>query len=159
MLDPSLNSGQRLPAGTVTFLFTDIEGSTRLLQQLGEKYATLLADHERILREACESYQGHVVDVQGDGFFNAFSRAQDAIQAVVQSQRALASHVWPDGVRVRVRSRPKNASSIFICSNAQQSLELMRDLRIKKENKKASRNFSSARLLYIEFPGCGCQVP
>jgi len=92
-----------LPSGTVTFLFTDIEGSTRLLQQLGEKYATLLADHERLLREACESHDGHVVDVQGDGFFIAFSRALDAIQAVVQSQRALASHVWPEGVRVRVR--------------------------------------------------------
>src|SRR5690242_10139131 len=92
-----------LPLGTVTFLFTDIEGSTRLLQQLGEKYATLLADHERILREACEAHHGHIVDVQGDGFFIAFSRAQDAIQAVVQSQRALASHGWPDGVHVRVR--------------------------------------------------------
>ena len=92
-----------LPSGTVTFLFTDIEGSTRLLQQLEEKYATLLADHERLFREACESHDGHVVDIQGDGFFIAFSRAQDAIQAVVQSQRALASHVWPEGVRVRVR--------------------------------------------------------
>ena len=92
-----------LPSGTVTFLFTDIEGSTRLLQQLGDKYAALLADHEQILRGACKSYQGHIVDVQGDGFFIAFSSAQDAIQAVVQSQRALASHVWPDGVSVRVR--------------------------------------------------------
>src|SRR5690242_12919714 len=92
-----------LPLGTVTFLFTDIEGSTRLLQQLGEKYATLLADHERLLRGACESHDGHIVDVQGDGFFIAFSRALDAIHAVVQSQRALASHMWPEGVHVRVR--------------------------------------------------------
>ncbi|HEX9386667.1 MAG TPA: tetratricopeptide repeat protein [Anaerolineales bacterium] len=92
-----------LPSGTVTFLFTDIEGSTRLLQQLGEKYAVLLADHEQLLRETCESCNGRVVDIHGDSFFVAFSRAFDAIHAVVQSQRALADHLWPDGVSVRVR--------------------------------------------------------
>src|SRR5689334_19862070 len=100
---PTGQSGQRLPSGTVTFLFTDIEGSTRLLQQLEEKYATLLVDHERLLREACESYQGQVVDIHGDSFFVAFPRALDALQAVVQSQRALANHLWPEGVTVRVR--------------------------------------------------------
>src|SRR4030095_8473054 len=92
-----------LPSGTVTFLFTDIEGSTRLLQQLDEKYAILLADHERLLREACETHHGRVVDIHGDSFFVAFSRALDAIHAVVQSQRALTDHSWPDGVTVRVR--------------------------------------------------------
>ena len=98
-----MNSGQSLPSGTVTFLFTDIEGSTRLLQQLGEKYATVLADHDRLLREICESHHGKVVDIHGDSFFVAFSRALDAINAVVQCQRALASHSWPDGVSVRAR--------------------------------------------------------
>jgi predicted ATPase/class 3 adenylate cyclase len=92
-----------LPSGTVTFLFTDIEGSTRLLQQLGDKYATLLADHEQLLREACETHNGSVVDTQGDSFFVAFPRAVDAIDAVVQSQRDLANHAWPNGVSVRVR--------------------------------------------------------
>jgi predicted ATPase/class 3 adenylate cyclase len=92
-----------LPSGTVTFLFTDIEGSTRLLQQLGEKYAILLADHERLLREVCETNHGRVVDIHGDSFFVAFSRALDAIHAVVQSQHALTDHSWPDGVTVRVR--------------------------------------------------------
>jgi predicted ATPase/class 3 adenylate cyclase len=92
-----------LPSGTVTFLFTDIEGSTRLLQQLSEKYAVLLADHERLLREVCETNHGRVVDIHGDSFFVAFSRALDAIHAVVQSQRALTDHSWPDGVSVRVR--------------------------------------------------------
>jgi predicted ATPase/class 3 adenylate cyclase len=92
-----------LPSGTVTFLFTDIEGSTRLLQQLGEKYSILLADHERLLREACESQHGRVVDIHGDSFFVVFTRALDAVQAVVQSQRRLMDHLWPDGVSVRVR--------------------------------------------------------
>src|ERR1043165_5039419 len=92
-----------LPAGTVTFLFTDIEGSTRLLQQLGEKYASLLADHERLLREACESHEGKVVDIHGDSFFVVFPRALDAVYAVVETQRALVDHLWPDGVTLRVR--------------------------------------------------------
>ena len=92
-----------LPSGTVTFLFTDIEGSTRLLQQLGEKYAGLLEDHEQLLRESCETHGGTVVDIHGDSFFVVFPRALDAIQAVVQSQHAFADHLWPDGVSVRVR--------------------------------------------------------
>ncbi len=92
-----------LPSGTVTFLFTDIEGSTRLLQQLGEKYSILLADHERLLREACKSHDGKVVDIHGNSFFVVFTRALDAVQAVVQSQRRLMDHLWPDGVSVRVR--------------------------------------------------------
>ncbi|HEX9388944.1 MAG TPA: adenylate/guanylate cyclase domain-containing protein, partial [Anaerolineales bacterium] len=89
-----------LPSGTVTFLFTDIEGSTRLLQQLGEKYAILLADHEKLLRETCESNHGRVVDIHGDSFFVVFPRALDAVNAVVQSQHVLAEHLWPDGVSV-----------------------------------------------------------
>ena len=92
-----------IPSGTVTFLFTDIEGSTRLLQQLGEKYMILLSDHERLLREACESNQGTVVDIHGDSFFVAFPRAGDGVSAAVQAQHTLAAHAWPDGVRLRVR--------------------------------------------------------
>src|SRR5919106_5403526 len=93
----------KLPLGTVTFLFTDIEGSTRLLQQLGEKYTALLAEHDQLLREACETHNGSLVGTQGDSFFVAFARAVDAIYAVVQAQRALAAHPWTDGVKVRVR--------------------------------------------------------
>ena len=73
------------------------------MQQLGEKYAILLVDHERLLREACEAHHGTVVDIHGDSFFVAFPRALDAIFAVVQAQRALADHLWPDGVMLRVR--------------------------------------------------------
>jgi len=98
-----MNSGQRLPLGSVTFLFTDIEGSTRLLQQLGEKFSTVLEEHRQILLEECETHNGRVVGTQGDSFFVAFASAEDAISAVMQAQRALAAHPWPDGVNVRVR--------------------------------------------------------
>jgi WD40 repeat protein/class 3 adenylate cyclase len=92
-----------LPEGTVTFLFTDIEGSTRLLEQLREGYATLLADQRRILRGAFAAWQGREVDTQGDAFFVAFSRATQAVCAAAQAQRALAEHTWPGNVTVRVR--------------------------------------------------------
>ena len=92
-----------LPSGTVTFLFTDIEGSTRLLKALGPDYDAVLADHERILREAFAAAGGRVVDTQGDSFFAVFARAGDAIAAATTAQRALARHAWPDGTEVRVR--------------------------------------------------------
>jgi predicted ATPase/class 3 adenylate cyclase len=96
-------SEAKLPTGTITFLFTDIEGSTRLLQQLGEKYVGLLSEQQQLLREACETNNGSVVDTPGDSFFVAFPHAVDAINAVVHSQRAFAAHVWTNGVSVRVR--------------------------------------------------------
>jgi predicted ATPase/class 3 adenylate cyclase/Flp pilus assembly protein TadD len=92
-----------LPSETVTFLFTDIEGSTRLLQQLGDGYAALLEEQQQLVREACEKHAGTVVGTQGDSFFVAFSNALEAINAVVETQRALTAHAWPNGVKVRVR--------------------------------------------------------
>src|SRR5512136_152871 len=92
-----------LPEGTVTFLFTDIEGSTRLLYRLREYYTTLLADQRRILREAFANWKGHEVDTQGDAFFVAFPRATQAVSAAAQAQRKLAEHPWPEQVTVRVR--------------------------------------------------------
>jgi len=91
------------PSGTITLLFTDIEGSTRLLQQLGEKYTALLAQQQQLLREACEMHNGRMMDSQGDSLFVAFPRAIDAIKAVVQSQRALAAQTWTSDVSIRVR--------------------------------------------------------
>src|SRR4051794_8748581 len=91
------------PSGTVTLLFTDIEGSTRLLQRLGDRYAEVLADHSRLLRESWAAHGGYEVDTQGDSFFVSFARAADAVAAAVAAQRALAAHPWPDGVMVRVR--------------------------------------------------------
>lgn len=100
---PIGQSGQRLPSGTVTFLFTDIEGSTKLLQQLGDEYSSLLADHDQLLREIYDRYHGSVRGTEGDSFFVAFSSAMDAIQAVIQAQKVLAAHRWTNGVSVRVR--------------------------------------------------------
>src|SRR6478736_9113083 len=92
-----------LPSGTVTFLFTDIEGSTRLLNDLGDRYAEVLTEHRRILRRAFADHEGREVDTQGDSFFVAFAEATAAVDAAVQSQAELAAQPWPDGVEVRVR--------------------------------------------------------
>jgi class 3 adenylate cyclase len=92
-----------LPGGTVTFLFTDIEGSTRLLQELGDEYGQVVADHRRLLREVFAEAGGREVDTQGDAFFYSFTRARDAVRGAVEGQRALASHAWPQDSQVRVR--------------------------------------------------------
>jgi class 3 adenylate cyclase/catechol 2,3-dioxygenase-like lactoylglutathione lyase family enzyme len=92
-----------LPSGTVTFLFSDIEGSTRLARDLGARYAELLADHARLLRAAFEKYGGHEIDSQGDAFFVAFARAKEAVLAAAAAQRALDEHSWPADVELRVR--------------------------------------------------------
>ncbi len=92
-----------LPTGTVTFLFTDIEGSTRLLQQLGDRYARVLEECRRLLRVAFQEWNGHEVDTQGDAFFVAFARATDAVSAAVDGLHALVIHPWPENVEVRVR--------------------------------------------------------
>jgi class 3 adenylate cyclase len=89
--------------GTVTFVFTDIEGSTGLVDRLGDRYAEALADHRRIVREAFGARGGQEIDTQGDAFFYGFERASDAVAAAVAAQRALASHSWPDGEDLRVR--------------------------------------------------------
>ena len=87
-----------LPTGTVTFLFTDIEGSTRLLHELGDAYADALAEHRRVLREAFARHGGVEVDTQGDAFFVAFARAKDALAAAGEGQEALD----PGPIRVRM---------------------------------------------------------
>jgi predicted ATPase/class 3 adenylate cyclase len=92
-----------LPTGTVTFLFTDIEGSTRLVQALGQRYGEVLADHCRIVRDAIAEAGGAEVSTEGDSFFAAFRSAPAAVAATIAAQRALADHTWPDGVELRVR--------------------------------------------------------
>jgi predicted ATPase/class 3 adenylate cyclase len=92
------------PLGTVSLLFTDIEGSTQLLQRVGTKrYALLLDRHRRLLREAFAAHGGYEVDCEGDAFFVAFPSAAGAIDAAATAQRALASEAWPDDATVRVR--------------------------------------------------------
>jgi class 3 adenylate cyclase len=96
-------SSPALPSGTVTFLFTDIEGSTKLLQQLGETYASVRADHHRLLRQAFADHEGVEVDTAGNSFFVAFPLAPEAVAAAAAGTRALAEHPWPDGTALRVR--------------------------------------------------------
>jgi class 3 adenylate cyclase len=93
-----------LPSGEVTFVFTDIEGSTRLLQELGdETYGRVSGDHRRLVREAFQAHEGQEIDTQGDAFFFSFPRARDAVAAAVEAQRALGDHSWPNGSEVLVR--------------------------------------------------------
>ncbi len=86
-----------LPTGTITLLFTDIEGSTHLLHQLGDGYGELLASYRALLRSAFQGQRGHEVDTQGDAMFAVFARASDALSAAVAAQRALAAYSWPQG--------------------------------------------------------------
>jgi len=93
----------KLPSGTVTFLFTDIEGSTRLLQHLGDRYADVLSAYRQILRTSANKFSGQEVDTAGDASFFAFARVTDAVAAAVDAQHALDTHPWPEGTTVRSR--------------------------------------------------------
>src|SRR5918999_1108801 len=92
-----------LPSGTVTFVFSDIEGSTGLLKRLGERYSELIAKHRSVVRDIFGQHGGVEIDMQGDSFFFAFARARDAVAAAVEAQRAHADERWPDAAQVRVR--------------------------------------------------------
>ena len=93
-----------LPSGTVTFVFSDIEGSTALLKRLGDAgYAELLATHRRVVRETFAAHHGQEIDTQGDAFFYSFPRARDAVAAAIAVQRAHEDEPWADGVAVRMR--------------------------------------------------------
>ena len=92
------------PSGAVTFLFTDIEGSTRLVKQLRDGYAAVLGDHQRLLRAAFVAHGGYEVDTQGDSFFVAFASAREALcWRLSKVSVALLSHTWPEGVEIKVR--------------------------------------------------------
>jgi predicted ATPase/class 3 adenylate cyclase len=95
--------GHDLPRGVVTLLFSDIEGSTRLLQRLGDQYGDALMMHRRLLRTAFEERGGREVNTEGDGLFFAFPGARNAVEAAIEGQQRLAAHAWPDGIPVRVR--------------------------------------------------------
>ena len=92
-----------IPSGTVTFVFTDVEGSTALLKELAERYGDVLGLHRRIVRETFGAAGGVEIDTQGDAFFFAFARAREAVAAAADVQRAHAEAEWPGGVVVRVR--------------------------------------------------------
>src|SRR6266540_4574103 len=92
-----------LPTGTVTFLFTDIEGSTRLLQELGDRFAALRDEHAAIIRRAIAEGGGVEVSTVGDSFFAVFRNPVGAVRAAAAAQRGLATHDWSPGPPVRVR--------------------------------------------------------
>jgi class 3 adenylate cyclase/tetratricopeptide (TPR) repeat protein len=92
-----------LPSGTVTFLFTDIEGSTRLVKALRERYGQVLAEHRRLIRAAIADQAGYEVDTQGDAFFAVFGSAKQAVLCALEIQLGLAGHQWPADTQVRVR--------------------------------------------------------
>jgi DNA-binding NarL/FixJ family response regulator/class 3 adenylate cyclase len=95
--------GVDLPTGTVTFLFTDVEGSTALLRRLKDGYAEVLAKHEQLLRDAAEAAGGQEFGNQGDAVFFVFRNPKNAVLAAVEGQRALEAAEWPEEGRVRVR--------------------------------------------------------
>jgi serine/threonine protein kinase len=94
----------RPEGGTVTFLFTDIEGSTRLVRRLRDRYPQVVEEHQRLVRAALSAHGGREVDTQGDSFFAVFPTATQAVLAGIEAQRAIAGHVWPDDLDVRIRT-------------------------------------------------------
>ena len=108
-----------LPAGTVTMVFTDIEGSTALLQSLGDRYPEVLADHNRLIREAFARHDAFERGSAGDGLYFVFASAREAVQAAVDAQLALAGHPWPEAAAVRDRmgihtGEPRNATEGYV---------------------------------------------
>jgi predicted ATPase/class 3 adenylate cyclase len=92
-----------LPTGTVTFLFTDIEGSTRLLDRLGPRYSHVLETHQRLLRDAFRARGGVELTTEGDSFFVVFPSASEAVAAAIEAQRRVSGYEWPEDAPVRVR--------------------------------------------------------
>ena len=127
----NLPTHTRLPQGTITLLFTDIEGSTRLLQQLGsERYGQLLVESRDLLQETFQRWNGSIVDTQGDAFFVAFPRASDAIAAAIDAQRIFATHVFPGETSVHIRmgihtGEPKVSSTGYIGMDVHRGARIM----------------------------------
>ena len=114
-----LRPEQKLPRGQVTLVLTDIEGSTELLQRLGEAYEPLLNQQRRLLRSAVRKAGGREVDARGDELFAAFERAPSALSAALAIQRGMSGHAWGDGIDLRVRigihtGRPTLAGSGYV---------------------------------------------
>ena len=94
----------QMPTGTVTIIFTDIEGHTKMWEQMGDDFMPILEEHNNILRSATAKYNGYEVKTEGDAFMLAFAKASDAVQCAVEAQIALANHPWPEDIgKIRVR--------------------------------------------------------
>lgn len=103
MTDHLEHSNRDLPVGTLTLLFADIEGSTQLLRQLGERYAQVQLEYLHLLRTTLQRWNGFEVDIQGDAYFAVFPRAIDAVLAVVELRRDLATHLWSEDITISAR--------------------------------------------------------
>ncbi len=127
----NLPTSIKLPQGTITLLFTDIEGSTRLLQQLGsELYAQLLAESRDLLQDTFQRWNGSIVDTQGDAFFVAFLRASDGVAAAIDAQRTFATHTFPGGTSVHIRmgihtGEPKVSSTGYVGMDVHRGARIM----------------------------------
>jgi len=173
-----------LPVGVVTLLFSDIEGSTRLLQELGDAYGEVLSDHYRLLREAWLVHGGVEVDTEGDAFFVAFAAPGQAVRAAAAAQRALAAHQWRDGLEVRVRMGVHTGSprvrgtdywgidvhyAARLCAAAHggqvlvsESTAALVDLELEDLGKHAVKDFPSARRIFhlpVDGLGSDCFPP
>jgi class 3 adenylate cyclase len=102
-INAQLEPQRRLPAGQVTFLLADIEGSTELLRRLGDDYSTLLADVRRVVRAGVRGARGHQVSARGDDVFAVFEQAPAAVEAAIEIQRQMQSRDWPGGLECRLR--------------------------------------------------------
>jgi class 3 adenylate cyclase len=102
-VEAQVSEVRSLPTGSVTFLLTDIEGSTDLLQRLGDRYAALLAEVRAIIRGSVSRAEGREVDARADEFFAVFDRAPRALEAALSIERTMQGRAWPDGVEVKVR--------------------------------------------------------
>ena len=123
-------SSSQFPGGTVTFMFSDIEGSTELLKRLRDKYVTLLADQRKIIRGIFNKWNGHEVGTEGDSFFVSFPRATYALNAAVEIQRALAAHTWPDDVEVQIRMGLHTGEPINVTEEGYDGIDVHRAARI-----------------------------
>ena len=108
---------EELPTGEVTFLFTDIEGSTRLAEHLGATFAEVLESHHRLLAGAVVAHRGVVINTQGDAFFAVFPVAADAVAAAVAAQQALAAEPWVGGAAVRVRMGMHSGEAVLAATD------------------------------------------
>ena len=142
------------PSGTVTFLFTDIEGSTRLVAKLGvDRYAQALDDHRRLLRAAFERHHGYEVDYEGDAFIVAFQSASEALAAAGEAQSALSAHAWPEGCELRVRMGlhtgeplwPRRSTSGSTCTRLHGSW--LPDMAVRCSSRRATRQRSTGTSL------------
>jgi class 3 adenylate cyclase len=103
-ISSQLDPQRRLPKGEVTFLLTDIEGSTRVLELLGDGYAGVLRDARSLIRNAVRRNGGQTVDARADEYFAVFERPAAAIQAAIELQRTMVERSWPNGLELRVRA-------------------------------------------------------